>query len=174
MYINSISEYLDRLEEFGKEYPNNTLMPSTTSNTFLFRGMEDREYKLLPSVYREVKDQVDEATIVNSKYLSSSNEIGILRNFIQDASAYVPQLDTNDIVRWAELAQHHGVPTRFLDWTENPLVALYFACESKKIAMPLYGYFTRGIICTTQINTMKIVSSGKINMQLMRMLLKHC
>lgn len=132
MYINSISEYLDRLEEFGKEYPNNPLMPSTTSNTFLFRGMEDREYKLLPSVYREVKDQVDEATIVNSKYLSSSNEIGILRNFIQDASAYVPQLDTNDIVRWAELAQHHGVPTRFLDWTENPLVALYFACESNK------------------------------------------
>ena len=151
MYINSILEYLDRLEEFGTEYSNNPLMPNTTSNTFLFRGMEDREYKLLPSVYREVKDQVDEATIVNSKYLSSSNEIGILRNFIQDASAYVFLIGPKTL--WLRSTLH---------------------VKATKIAMPLYGYFTRGIICTTQINTMKIVSSGKINMQLMRMLLKHC
>lgn len=132
MYINSISQYLDRLEELEKEYPSTIPIPNTTSNTFLFRGMEDREYKLLPNVYREVEKQVDESTIINSKYLSFSNEMGILRNFIQDASAFVPQLDTQNKVRWAELAQHHGVPTRFLDWTENPLVALYFACESNK------------------------------------------
>jgi len=36
---------------------------------------------------------------------------------------------TNDYFRSIALAQHCGVPTRFLDWSESPLVACYFAAE---------------------------------------------
>lgn len=79
-----------------------------------YRGHRDETWLLEASTFRPGAQQHDER--------------GMLARFRQEAAAAGLQF-AFDEWGWITFAQHHGLPTRLLDWSQSPLVALYFAAE---------------------------------------------
>ncbi|MBN1326704.1 MAG: FRG domain-containing protein [Candidatus Cloacimonetes bacterium] len=82
---------------------------------FAFRGLSDEKFKLETTLMRLGGDY-------------SRLEHHLLRNFSKYAHQDVVEKDS--IWHWLSVAQHHGLPTRLLDWTYSPLVAMHFATEN--------------------------------------------
>jgi hypothetical protein len=58
------------------------------------------------------------------------NEVTLIREFMAHAESRKPNCPPyTDRLGWLMLAKHYGLPTRLLDWTMSPLVAIYFAAE---------------------------------------------
>ena len=81
---------------------------------WVFRGHGTPSYHLIPKAGREPYCGVDDRVIFRSWRLR--------------AIEYLTNLPDNDW-DWLAVAQHHGLATRLLDWTSNPLNAAYFAVE---------------------------------------------
>lgn len=89
-------------------------------NGYLFRGVADaKAHDLVPSIGRVTK--------LKGQLLAkiSREEKHWLKRFRLEGAQYVS--GKPDLWEWMALARHHGLPVRLLDWTRNPLVALYFA-----------------------------------------------
>ena len=80
----------------------------------IYRGESNAGYTLSTSLQR------------NCKGLSRQLELPMLHNFTKYAVLEEPMIDGN-VWKQMIVGQHHGIPTRLLDWSFSPLMALHFA-----------------------------------------------
>ncbi|MFC4785355.1 FRG domain-containing protein [Nocardioides sp. MAHUQ-72] len=113
--ISSLREYMERIED---------LMAADVP--LWYRGCGKASHTLAPSLFRHPDITAPEDYIVLERR--------ILRRFRERSVPYqkLPQ-GANEEWDFLFLMQHFGVPTRLLDWTENPYVALFFALTSARI-----------------------------------------
>ncbi len=113
--ISSFNDYIQKIESSSFDYEDNKII--------LYRGQEE-DWPLIPKIGRVGSD--------GSTY-SEDKENKILNEFRRLS---YPFIDSNYFKYnewdWLSLAQHYNTPTRLLDWTENPLIALWFACMKEQ------------------------------------------
>ncbi len=110
----SLAEFFSLIESEPGKYRN------------IFRGQSNAEWNLIPSLYR-IKDTGISSNTKKEEYEYAENSF--INRFFEEGFSYIPNIGrsfSNDRI----LAQHFGVPTRLLDWTRDPLVALYFAVDN--------------------------------------------
>ncbi len=102
---------IDSLYQFHQEFCE------FRGKQLIYRGVKSAKYELIPSIGRMTHIPARER---------KETEVWMFDDFKRRSAPHTSMTLKNDW-EWLAYAQHYGLPTRLLDWSENPLIAAYFA-----------------------------------------------
>jgi hypothetical protein len=132
LQLRSLGDLMDYVDDFDK------------SDVILFRGQQRESWPLLPKIAR-----------IKNGNCTLKNEFEILTEFKKGAYNFIQNRPENEW-GWLAIAQHHGLATRVLDWSLNPLVSLWFAVKD-----PSYEK-ENGILWVYSPNQRSIINNLKL------------
>lgn len=119
-----IEEYtFDTFFEFVRQF-SSILFPKSSRfvrDRYIFRGQGSSEYGLKSSFDR---------TFAHLPIMERISKYKKLIEYLREEVRWMHDVNLGE-AELIELAQHHGMPTRLLDWSSSPLIAAYFAFNER-------------------------------------------
>src|SRR3990170_6695909 len=110
--VQNVANLLRRLQEDERRLSAD---PKAAGKVVWYRGLSSDAHELVPTFHVQRRDVSDEIYMMNL--------------FKQNAHEFLEGQIPLSEWEWMFLMRHHGLPSRLMDWSENPLVGLYFATE---------------------------------------------
>lgn len=124
--IINLGQYLDCVSEIAGKKEERLLTPKL----LWFRGISNRHYDLIPSLYRQKDLFPKEGDPDSIKYTERHLAEDIrTQHYIAKNYHFFSKIPTSR-VEWLEVMQHHSVKTRVLDWSESSIHSVIFAVEA--------------------------------------------